>query len=256
MHSIRPIPCFLDNYIWFIACANGAWVVDPGAAEPVLAELRSSGLTLLGILITHHHADHTGGIAGILEQHDVPVYGPAEADAQISHATSINSTLDLPGLGSVQVLSVAAHTLDHIAYYLPADGAVFCGDSLFSAGCGRLFEGTPDDLAKSLATLDALPADTVIYPTHEYTQANLAFAHAVEPDNQDILQHQQQVALWRQQNTPSLPTNLALERRINPFLRSHEREVIAKASSIAGQRLAPGVETLAVLRRWKDSYKG
>lgn len=255
MPSIRALPCFIDNYIWFIASDDGAWVVDPGSAEPVLAELRRLKLSLHGILITHHHADHTAGVAEILQHYPVPVIGPTEVGSLISQYVGGGDCLQLKGLGRVEVLAIGAHTNGHIGFHVPEANVVFCGDTLFSAGCGRLFEGTAEDLARALDTLNALPDETWLYPTHEYTSANLAFAHAVEPNNSDIVAHQTQVQQWRAENRPSLPTSLSLERRINPFLRCTNVEVIARVSTHEQRQLSPGVDTLAALRRWKDIYK-
>lgn len=255
MLTIHALPCFIDNYIWFIACEGGAWVVDPGSATPVLAELKRLELNLHGILITHHHADHTAGVAEILQHHPAPVIGPAEVGSLISQYVSGSESLKLKGIGHVDILAIGAHTLGHIGFYVPEADLVFCGDTLFSAGCGRLFEGTAKDLERALNTLNALPAETRLYPTHEYTSANLAFAHAVEPENSDITAHQAQVQQWRAENRPSLPTTLSLERRINPFLRCNNPEVVAHVSAHEQRQLSAGVETLAALRRWKDIYK-
>lgn len=254
--SVQALPCFADNYIWLIEADAGCWVVDPGDAAPVLAALATGGKPLLGVLVTHHHADHIGGIPALLAVHPVPVFGPAEAGACISHLLAGDETLELAGLGCVRVLAVGAHTLGHIAYHLPDAGLLFCGDSLFSAGCGRLFEGTPDDLHRALATINALPAATRIFPTHEYTSANLRFAARVEPDNADIRAYQQQVEVWRAENRPSLPTSLALERQINPFLRAHIPAVVTAIRHHAGMEISSERDTLAALRAWKDNFRG
>ncbi|MEO6698141.1 MAG: hydroxyacylglutathione hydrolase [Paraperlucidibaca sp.] len=251
---VTPLPCFLDNYIWHIETSAGDWVVDPGDASVVLAHQSARGKSLAGVLVTHHHLDHTAGIGALAEAFGMPVYGPSEVRGDISHYVSTHDTLTLPGLGSVQVLDVAAHTLGHIAYYLVDHGLLFCGDSLFSAGCGRLFEGTPADLTRVMTRLSALPATTIIFPTHEYTVANLRFAQAVEPANQALKQYALEVADWRAANHPSLPTTLARELSINPFLRSHKASVIAAASDYANKPLAGGEQTLATLRAWKDVF--
>lgn len=251
---ITPLPCFLDNYIWHIETPQGDWVVDPGDAQVVLAHQARRGKPLAGVLITHHHLDHTAGIAALVDAFAMPVFGPSEVLEGISDYIKVNEVLTLEGMGSVQVLDVAAHTLGHIAYYLKDHGLLFCGDSLFSAGCGRLFEGTPTDLTRVMSTLSALPDATVIFPTHEYTAANIRFAEAVEPDNNELRNYALKVATWRAKNQPSLPSNLALELAINPFLRSHESTVVAAASNYAGKHLQPGEQTLATLRAWKDVF--
>lgn len=251
---VTPLPCFLDNYIWHIETSQGDWVVDPGDAQVVLAYQAKRGKPLAGVLITHHHLDHTAGIAALVEAFAMPVYGPSEVREGISNYIKVDDVLTLDGMGSVQVLDVAAHTLGHIAYYLKGHDLLFCGDSLFSAGCGRLFEGTPTDLARVMSTLSALPAVTVIFPTHEYTAANIRFAEAIEPDNNELKHYAHKVAAWRAKNQPSLPTHLALELAINPFLRSHESTVVAAASTYAGTPLQPGEQTLATLRAWKDVF--
>ena len=250
---VTPLPCFLDNYIWHIETSQGDWVVDPGDAQVVLAYQAKRGKPLAGVLITHHHLDHTAGIAALVEAFAMPVYGPSEVREGISNYIKVDDVLTLDGMGSVQVLDVAAHTLGHIAYYLKDHDLLFCGDSLFSAGCGRL-EGTPTDLARVMSTLGALPTTTVIFPTHEYTAANIRFAEAVEPNNDALKHYALKVAAVRAKNHPSLPTDLALELAINPFLRSHESIVVAAASDYAGKRLQPGEQTLATLRAWKDVF--
>lgn len=251
---VTPLPCFLDNYIWHIATASGDWVVDPGDAAVVIAHQRGRGKALAGVLITHHHLDHTAGIAALTQAYDMPVYGPHEVREGISDYVSANAALTLSGLGRIDVLDVGAHTLGHIAYHLVDYGLLFCGDSLFSAGCGRLFEGTAADLARVMARYGALPAATVVYPTHEYTAANVRFAQAVEPDNAALREYAEQVAVWRAAGQASLPTTLARERALNPFLRSDVPSVIAAASQYANSERAAGEETLATLRAWKDNF--
>ena len=251
---VTPLPCFLDNYIWHIETVKGDWVVDPGDADVVLAHQANRGKPLAGVLITHHHLDHTAGIAALVKAFAMPVYGPAEVGEGVSNYINANDVLTLDGMGSVQVLDVAAHTLGHIAYYLKDHELLFCGDSLFSAGCGRLFEGTPTGLARVMSTLTALPATTVIFPTHEYTAANIRFAETVEPNNDALKHYGRKVAALREKNQPSLPTHLALELAINPFLRGHERTVVTAASGYAGKPLQPGEQTLAALRAWKDVF--
>jgi hydroxyacylglutathione hydrolase len=217
----------------------------------VLETLARRGLALEAILVTHHHADHIGGLAQLRARHRVPVYGPAAEAAAIhglTHELREGARVPLPALDLVlEVWEVPGHTLGHIAYVAP--GLVLCGDTLFSAGCGRLFEGTAAQLHASLTRLAALPPETQVYCGHEYTRANLGFACRVEPDNPDIAAHLKTVEALRAADRPSLPSTIGLERRINPFLRSGEPAVRAAAEREAGT-------TLAALRRWKDHYRG
>lgn len=252
--SIFPIACFLDNYIWCLQVENNLWVVDPGDAEPVLAYINQHALSLAGILLTHHHADHTGGVNALLAHKEVPVYGPEETQQWASHIVHGGDTLDL-SMGQAQILFVGAHTRGHIAYYFASAKALFCGDTLFSAGCGRLFEGTPADLERALACINSLPADTKLYPTHEYTLSNLAFAQRVEPDNAEISDYSQWVQAQRDQALPSLPTHLALERQVNPFLRTNSATIVQQVSEHMQQPVTAGLETLAGLRAWKDNFR-
>lgn len=258
---IDALPCFRDNYIWLAHDGARAWAVDPGDAAPVLAALRTGGLALAGILVTHHHDDHIGGIATLQRELAdaalaLPVLGPREAGDCVNRLVTGGERLTLPVLGRVDVLAVGAHTRGHLAFHLPEAEALFCGDALFSAGCGRLFEGTPADLQQALARIAALPDATRCHPAHEYTLANLHFAAAVEPDNEDIRQHIASVRATLAAGRPSLPTPLARERLINPFLRSHLPALAAAASRHAGEEIAPGLSTLTVLRRWKDDFRG
>lgn len=250
------MPILQDNYVWAITSEDALWLVDPGEASAALTLVASAGPPLRGILVTHRHADHISGIPAILAEHPAPVFGPAEAGPVITRLLQGGEHLELPGLGRVDVLATGAHTHGHIAYHLPHAGLLFCGDSLFSAGCGRLFDGDGQDLARVMACLDALPAGTVIFPTHEYTLANLRFAAEVEPDNADIRAHQRLVQAWREKNRPSLPTTLALERLINPYLRVKEPAVAAALRRHTGLPLPEAADRLAALRAWKDSFKG
>ncbi len=227
MIQISALPAFTDNYIWLLQepqsrrCA----VVDPGDAAPVLAWLKQNpGWTLSDILVTHHHHDHVGGVEALKRVSGATVYGPAhETIPARDVALQDNQRISVLGW-DFAVYAVPGHTLGHIAFYHP--GVLFCGDTLFAAGCGRLFEGTPAQMHASLQRLAALPADTRVYCTHEYTQSNLRFAQAVEPDNADIAERVENVNRLRARGEITLPSNLALEKRTNPFLRTAETSVL------------------------------
>jgi hydroxyacylglutathione hydrolase len=253
--SVFPIKAFNDNYIWCLRNQSHCSVVDPGDAAPVLAYCKDNQLTLSAILITHHHWDHTGGIDALLTAFpDIPVYGPQNKDIkQITVRLSQGDDLELAMLGvKFSVLEVPGHTLDHIAYY--GDTGLFCGDTLFSAGCGRLFEGTPQQMFQSLAKLTALPNDTEVYCTHEYTMANIAFAEAVEPNNQALIDYKHWANKQRVKNTPTLPTNIQRELAVNPFLRCHSSELVTNVSQNMGAILTSEQATFASLRNWKDNF--
>lgn len=261
--SVHPIDILHvnDNYVWAITPhnSNKAYVVDPGEAAAVLEWLDQQQRELAGILITHRHWDHVNGIDGLVERFPVPVWGPALANLpQISHTLAGGDTLNLDNV-EFRVMAVPGHTRDHIAYISVADSlakpALFCGDTLFAAGCGRVFDGSHAELHQALRKFVQLPLDTVIYCAHEYTLANLEFAAAVEPGNQAIAQRRQEVEHLRRQNLPSLPTELRLELATNPFLRWDQREVINNASRAAGCELTDSTEVFAALRRWKDTFQ-
>jgi hydroxyacylglutathione hydrolase len=253
--SIFPIKAFNDNYIWCLRNQTHCTVVDPGDAAPVLAYCRDNKLTLSAILITHHHWDHTGGIDALLAAFpDIPVYGPQNKEIkQITVRLSQGDDIELAMLDvKFSVLEVPGHTLDHIAYY--GDIGLFCGDTLFSAGCGRLFEGTPQQMFQSLAKLTALPNDTEVYCTHEYTMANIAFAEAVEPNNQALIDYKHWASEKRVKNTPTLPTSIQRELAVNPFLRCHSAELVTNVSQNMGAILTSEQATFASLRSWKDNF--
>lgn len=222
--QITPLPAFSDNYLWLIHAGQHALIVDPGDAEVVEKALHANGYQLDGILLTHHHADHTGGAAALQQHWNCPIYAPASAHPayRALNATRVkdDDTIHFAGLPSLscKVMALPGHTLDHIAFYIN-DQHLFSGDVLFGAGCGRLFEGSPLQMYTSLQEIAALPAGTLIYPAHEYTAHNIAFALTIEPDNKDLQQRAQNTAILRQQQQPTLPTTLALEKATNPFLR-------------------------------------
>jgi hydroxyacylglutathione hydrolase len=257
MVHVRPVRAFADNYIWLIDSVQHPGkvaVVDPGAAIPVIAELERSGQALAAILLTHHHADHIGGVAELLSRAKVPVIGPE--DARIAHCSQTVRDYDqvrLPELGlDFQTLHVPGHTLSHVAFW--GHGSLFCGDTLFSAGCGRMFEGTAPQMNASLNRLRALPPNTRVYCGHEYTQANLRFAAAVEPDNLDAQAYRQNVKQLRDADQPSLPSTLELEIRVNPFLRCDVPGVRVAAATHEGTALSEDHEVFGALRRWKDGF--
>ena len=252
MITIRPIPAFNDNYIWHLQQDREHWVVDPGDANPVMEALGSARLH--GILLTHHHFDHTGGVKTLKEKYDCEVYGPGSIEG-VTHPLADGDHFSLMG-GAWRVLSVPGHTLDHLALVLEAeDGAhLFCGDTLFAAGCGRLFEGTPEQMYHSLSRLTSLPQNTRVYCAHEYTLANLAFASAAEPGNPAIDKRITEARECRRQDRPTLPSTIALECETNPFLRTESPEVRASAIEQGAAPEASPVEIFATLRHWKDTF--
>jgi hydroxyacylglutathione hydrolase len=253
---IDPILAFEDNYIWALR-GNGPSghiaVVDPGEAEPVERYLAHSGERLAAILVTHRHGDHIGGIAELVARHPVPVYGPAlEAAEVVTHPLRDGDHVTLPALGiDFEVFHLPGHTLGHIAYYRP--GMLFCGDVLFGAGCGRVFEGTMAQMQASLARIAALPAGTQIYCAHEYTQSCLRFARTVEPDNHYVAARVEQVDRLRAALVPTVPFTLAEELDTNPFLRWDAAGVRAAVAARLGHEPVDAVETFTAVRQWKDN---
>lgn len=252
--EVSAVPAFWDNYIWLISSGGTSCaVVDPGDAEPVLDALKEHGLELEYILITHHHADHIGGMRQLQEMSGAQVYGPH--DSRIpgqSRMLAEGERVSLPLLGlEFDVLEVPGHTSTHIAFH--GHGCLFCGDTLFSVGCGRLFEGSPAQMQDSLDKLAALPADLRVFCAHEYTQSNCQFALAVEPDNPDLVRRAREVDQARMEGKRTVPSQLGEEIAVNPFLRCRQDSVIAAARERQPDVTA-GAETLAVIRAWKDSF--
>lgn len=250
------IPIFKDNYIWLLlnSTKDKAIAVDPGDASPLIDYLTFNCITLEAILITHHHHDHIGGIKALAKQYDVKVYGPQNERIEgVTHPVVEGSCIEFPFLKSrSQVLDIPGHTLGHIAYSLP--GILFCGDTLFSAGCGRLFEGSAEQMYYSLQKIASLPGDTKLYCTHEYTLQNLQFAKQVEPNNEAIQRRIEQVRVLRKENQPSLPTTLNEELQINPFLRCHLKEIELNVQRYMGSKLHGPIEVFQALRSWKDVF--
>lgn len=251
MFSISFIPAFKDNYIWLLTRDGQAFVVDPGDARPVLERLREAGLTLAGILVTHHHADHQGGVAELVERYRCPVFAPEnESITARTHPLRGGETISVLGV-PVEVLAVPGHTAGHLAYSAP--GVLFCGDTLFGAGCGRLFEGTPVQMHASLERIAALPDETRIYCAHEYTQMNLPFAAAVEPENAAITARIARVAGLRAAGEATVPLLLGEEKATNPFLRCTQPAVIEAALAHAAVDRSPD-EIFAALRAWRNVF--
>lgn len=254
MRSLEVIPlrAFADNYVWTLRDGRCAAVVDPGDARPVLDYLEREKLELVAILNTHHHADHVGGNADLLRRWKAPVYGPHdERIRETTHRMADGGRMKLPHFGiEFQVLEIPGHTRTHIAFY--GGGMLFCGDTLFAAGCGRLFEGTPRQMHDSLSKLMRLPDDTRVYCGHEYTLANIRFARAADPDNRALPELEARSKKLRDQDLPTLPSTIAQEKATNPFVRCSEPAVVKTASQHAGKALTDPVSVLAAIREWKN----
>lgn len=255
-HEITAIPALRDNYVWLIERpgSRAAAVVDPGEANPVLAALSRRGLELAAIIVTHHHHDHVGAIAALCGSSPVRVFGPAiENIPGRTDAVEEGDVVQIAEIGlSLRAMWVPGHTLGAIAYY--GDGVVFTGDTLFAAGCGRLFEGTPAQMHASLGRLAALPGETRVYCGHEYTLANLLFAATVEPRNAAIAQRLEHCRELCVRGLPTLPSTIALERQTNPFLRTNDAEVQRAAEMHCGHTLSNATEVFSILRAWKNQY--
>lgn len=259
MLQVKPIQAFKDNYIWAIINSDNhhCAIVDPGDAEPVIRFLTEHNLTLSAILITHHHWDHTNGVEKLCSiTPKLPVYGPINSPfAGITAPLSTSTACIVSELGiNFTILATPGHTLDHICYYEPQQDWLFCGDTLFSAGCGRLFEGTAKQMFQSMNQLSQLPDNTAVYCTHEYTQSNLTFALAIEPHNIALQQHSKKINSLRLLNNVSLPSSIGLEKQINPFMRSTEPHITQHVPMQYLNTLIEPWHPLAVLRGYKDHF--
>lgn len=251
---IEPVPAFKDNYLWLLVRGRRAAIVDPGDAAPVAARLQRDGLQLDTIVVTHHHGDHVGGVAELKRLYGARVLGPAgEKIPQRDVALKEGDHVEVLGL-KLEVIDVPGHTSGHIAYHVPAEALLFCGDTLFAAGCGRVFEGTPEEMYRSLSKLAALPARTRVYCAHEYTLSNLKFARAVEPANTALAERETSCQQARARDVPTVPSTLAEELATNPFLRCDEAAVrnAAEAQEAGAGRSA--VATFAAIRAWKNRF--
>ena len=252
MIEIIPIPAFEDNYIWLIRNQAYAAVVDPGDADPVMEYLQQHGLRLTAILITHHHGDHCGGALELRQHFGCPVYGPRhERITATTQTVGEKDIVTIPELDTTfHVIDVPGHTLGHVAYY--GLNSLFCGDALFACGCGRLFEGTPEQMQSSLAKLGALPDETRVFCAHEYTLDNIRFARIADPGNAALQEREERERKTRAQGLPTLPSSIALEKSTNPFLRWSDPHLIAAASKFAGHSLTRPADVFAAIRQWKD----
>lgn len=258
MTHIITVPAFSDNYIWLVCDEKKhyAVIVDPGDAKPVIAALEKNNIQAIAILITHFHYDHTNGIAPLLDKFpNLPVYGPAsERIPNITHPLKGGENIVFDELeSSFQVINVSGHTAGHIAYYSDAEKQLFCGDTLFACGCGRVFDGTLKGLHNALQTIKQLPKETLIYCAHEYTLDNIGFAKWVEPDNADLLAREKADMALIDADQATVPSLLSLELATNPFMRTDNPHVIERVIDATGKPLIHSSEVFAAMRIWKDS---
>jgi hydroxyacylglutathione hydrolase len=254
--SVLAVPAFNDNYLWLVHDHINAIVIDPGDASPILAALDAHKLSLVAILLTHHHADHIGGVPALLQGFKVPVFGPQlEKIATVTHPLHEGDHVTIPELQlNLSVLDVPGHTRGHIAYVAPEQRWLFCGDTLFAGGCGRLFEGSPAQMATSLAKLAELPDNTEVYCAHEYTLANLRFAQAVDPDNAILIDRIQVEQAKRNQGLPTVPSTIGLEKATNPFMRYMQPAILNRLKAANRLHGTEPVAAFAALREWKNTF--
>lgn len=252
MLTISSISALKDNYIWVIENLDKhCIVVDPGDAAPVLEALKRNHLKLDAIFLTHHHYDHTDGVAELVQHFPkIAVYGPASSKMpEVTHPVSDKDVFTILDT-QFTISAIPGHTLEHICYY--TKGMLFCGDTLFSVGCGKIFEGTPEQMYQSLSLIASLPDETKVYCAHEYTQANIRFALVADPNNAELKQYSDKIDKLRSKGKSSLPSTIGIEKNINPFLRTAQetiRSTIKKRTNVQTD-----VDTFAALRRWKDEF--
>jgi hydroxyacylglutathione hydrolase len=254
MINIEPIEAFSDNYIWLVTTNEGSIVIDPGESSKTIELLKKRDLNLKAILITHHHFDHTGGIDEVKLFSSAKVYGPKNDISSIDVRVEVGQALSLIGI-DFEIIELPGHTMDHIAFYTNNNGnpLLFCGDTLFAGGCGRVFEGTFEQMHESLMKLKSLPANTKVYSGHEYTTANLSFAKEVEPLNKNIISRYNEVLKLRKEGIPTLPTTIEIELKTNPFFRCDVEEIqdsLLKKFNIERNEQ----EIFKALREWKDNF--
>jgi hydroxyacylglutathione hydrolase len=254
--SVLTVPAFKDNYLWIIHDGLNAVVVDPGDATVIRSALTAHQLTLVAILLTHHHHDHVGGVSELVKDHSVPVFGPSEETiVGVSHTLTDASIITISELAlHFRVISVPGHTKGHIAYHAPDQDWLFCGDTLFAGGCGRLFEGSPQQMATSLSKLAALPDKTQVYCAHEYTLSNLSFALVIEQDNRDLIHRISREQMKRDCGQYTVPSTIAIEKKTNPFLRCSETSVIESLRLANRLQGTDPVSVFAALREWKNNF--
>ena len=257
--QLVPVPALSDNYIWLVVKNGRALVVDPGVAEPVTAYLEKHGLALDAILLTHHHHDHVGGVRELKSRFNVPVYGPAqETLPACDFPLKQDDRVHLPALDlEFSVIDIPGHTAGHIAYFghlHAGKPVVFCGDTLFAAGCGRLFEGSPAQMVDSLGKLSRLPSETLVCCAHEYTVSNLRWALEVEPGNSALRDRWVIAQQLRSRNKPTLPSSIGVELETNPFIRTDAPEVCRSAENWSGESLNSNIAVFTQLREWKNSF--
>lgn len=255
MIKINPIHAFKDNYIWIIHNEKYAVIIDPGIATPVIDYIRQHHLKLIAILNTHHHHDHTGGNLELSQLSNIQIYGPQkETIPGMTHGLEEGNIIKFPELSlNLTVLNTPGHTVDHISYYGP--NHLFCGDTLFSCGCGRIFEGTAQQMYSSLKKIAALPDQTQVYCAHEYTLSNIHFATEIDPANSLLAEYASKVKMLRAYNKPTIPTTLGIEKTINPFLRCEHPAIISAANQHAETQLSNAVSVFSEIRKWKDHYQ-